>query len=110
MSLTPPPPSQKSCNYYYYYYYDHVMCVCVCVCVRLLGADDDLSPLTALSLLGCTVCLLQLLLLQPSFNKCVAKFLKLSVALQSRRSREIFSMVLFICTLHTTAQHLVRLT
>jgi len=63
--------------------------------VRLMGHDDTPSPLTLLSLLGCALCLLQLMLLQSSFNKCIAKFLKLSVA-ESCCFREIFTMLLCI--------------
>ena len=73
-----------------------MVCVCVCVSVRLVIHNSP-SPLTSVSILGCAVCLLQLLLLLPSFNKCIANTFKLSVA-QSRCLREILAVILCIAS------------
>lgn len=54
-----------------------IIFIVVALLFVLMGHDDTPSPLTLLSLLGCALCLLQLMLLQSSFNKCIAKFLKL---------------------------------
>lgn len=57
---------------------DPLVIVAVVALLFILVGHNSPSPLTSLSLLGCAFCLLQLLLLQPSFNRCVAKFFKLS--------------------------------
>lgn len=57
---------------------DPLVIVAVVALLFILVGHNSPSPLTSLSLLGCAFCLLQLLLLQPSFNRCIAKFFKLS--------------------------------